>query len=287
MMKKMKLVFLTTAICGSMMLSGCSFRQVVNRFLDRSAKEAENVITTSSVTEKEPAMMIDDSLNKPVYDNDLTGAVTVVQGSALKLETAASVSDGGTVTYQWYSNNVNSNGGGTIISGATDPVYTVDTSEAQTTFYYVVATNTHDDAINMSVSGVYQVTVWPQGEWKETEGKSQYVIEDGTFPVSTRLLIDGTIYAIDAEGYATDSTGLAAPETMKGEKADAQVLQAEQEQKDAEATAKAAAEEEAKKKAEAQKKAEKKAKKKAKKEKKAAEEAKKAAEEQQAAENNQ
>ena len=281
MMKKMKLVVLTTAVCGSMLLSGCSFRQAVNRFLDRSAKEADNVIATPE-PEKEDAMMIDDSLEAPAFDNDLTGSITVVQGSALQLESTASDADGGTVTYQWYCNNVNANGGGTKISGATEPVYTVDTSEAATTFYYVVATNTHGDAINMSVSGTYQVTVWAQGEWKETEGKSQYVIEDGTFPADTRLLIDGTVYVLDAEGYATDTEGLAAPETMKGETADAQVFQAEQEAKDAAA---AAAAEEAKKKEEAEKKAKKEAKKKAKAEKKAAEEAQKAAEEQQAAEN--
>lgn len=283
MLKKMKMFILTTGVCGSVLLSGCSARSVVNRFLDRSAKEADQVIATSE-TEKEPAMMIDDSLNKPVFENDLTGSIAVVQGTPLKLETAASVSDSGTVTLQWYSNNVNSNGGGTVINGATDAVYTVDTSEAQTTFYYVVATNTHGQSINMSVSGVYQVTVWPQGEWKDTEGRVQYVIEDGTFPTDTRLLIDGTIYVLDAEGFATDSEGLAAPETMKGENADAQVIQAAQEAKDAAA---AAAAEAAKQAEEEAKKAEKEAKKKAKAEKKAAEEAQKAAEEQQAAESNQ
>ncbi|MBR2188478.1 MAG: hypothetical protein IJ860_03570 [Eubacterium sp.] len=248
MKKRMHIIVLTAALCGSMFLSGCSFSSVVGRLLDRGKKEADNVISSDD-SGKEQAKIIDDSLNKPGFENDLTGSLAVAQGTPLQLETGASVNDGGTVTYQWYRNNVNANGGGTLIAGATDTVYTVDTSEADTAFYYVVATNTIGEAINMSVSGTYQVTVWPAGEWKETDNGTQYVMEDGTFPVDTRLLIDGTIFMIDTEGYRTDE-GQAAPETMKGDTADAAVLQAAAE----EAAAAKAAEEEAKK-AEEEKKA--------------------------------
>ena len=41
------------------------------------------------------------------------------------------------VTYQWYSNTVNSNQGGTAISGATGTSYTVTGSVVGTTYYYV------------------------------------------------------------------------------------------------------------------------------------------------------
>ena len=272
MKNRLRIWLLTSVLCAGMLLSGCSFRQTVNRFLDRSSKEADN-LTGTGQTDKEPAKVVDDQLEAPAFTDDLTGSVAVAQGTELRLETAASVSDGGEITYQWYRNNVNSNGGGTLISGAVDPVYNVDTSEAQTVFYYAVATNAHGDAINMTVSGVYQVTVWPKGEWKENDTGFQYLMEDGTFPSDTRLIVDGTLFTINADGYRTDD-GLPAPETMKGEAVDAQVIQAA-------ADAKAAAEKEAAEKEAAEKKAAEKAEKKKKKEEK---KKKKEAEEKEAAE---
>jgi hypothetical protein len=56
---------------------------------------------------------------------------------------SASVSDGGTLSYQWYSNTSNSNVGGTAITGATATNYTPPTSAAGTVYYYVVVTNTN------------------------------------------------------------------------------------------------------------------------------------------------
>jgi len=56
----------------------------------------------------------------------------------------ASVSDGGTLSYQWYVNEEDSNHGGTKIDGATGDSYTVPTEQPGTFYYYVEITNTND-----------------------------------------------------------------------------------------------------------------------------------------------
>jgi hypothetical protein len=64
------------------------------------------------------------------------------------LSITAAVTDGGTLTYQWYSNTANSAANGTAISGATSAAYTPPVDTEGSTFYYAVITNT-----NNSVNG--------------------------------------------------------------------------------------------------------------------------------------
>jgi len=58
--------------------------------------------------------------------------------------------DGGTLSYQWYSNTTSSNTGGTIISGAKDDTLalTISTTTIKQYYYYVVVTNTNTAATN-------------------------------------------------------------------------------------------------------------------------------------------
>jgi hypothetical protein len=58
---------------------------------------------------------------------------------------SANVTDGGTLSYQWYSNTSASNIGGTVISGATSPSYNPPTGMAGTYFYFVEITNIMSD----------------------------------------------------------------------------------------------------------------------------------------------
>lgn len=58
----------------------------------------------------------------------------------------ASVSDGGTLTYQWYSNTSNSNEGGTEIKGAIEAVYTATVPAGETRYFYCVVKNTNEAA---------------------------------------------------------------------------------------------------------------------------------------------
>ena len=71
---------------------------------------------------------------------------TVIQGNEKELSIVASVSDGGTLTYQWYSNSTDSNSGGTLLPSATNATYQVSTNTVGTYHYYCVVTNTNSSA---------------------------------------------------------------------------------------------------------------------------------------------
>ncbi|GHT16476.1 hypothetical protein AGMMS4956_19020 [Bacteroidia bacterium] len=77
---------------------------------------------------------------------------TVDIGNWTYLSANANVSDGGTLSYQWYSNTTNSNTGGTEVG--TDSYYYPSTTDVGTFYYYVVVTNT-----NNSVNGTKTATV--------------------------------------------------------------------------------------------------------------------------------
>ncbi|MDD9269540.1 immunoglobulin domain-containing protein, partial [Paenibacillus sp. GCM10023248] len=89
----------------------------------------------------------------PGIDTQPTGATVNEGDSSPTLSVAASVSDGGMLTYQWYSNTTNSTSGGTAVSGATSSTYAAPTTTAGTTYYYVIVTNT-----NNSVNGTKTAT---------------------------------------------------------------------------------------------------------------------------------
>lgn len=85
---------------------------------------------------------------KPVFKNaseTLAKTVTVEVGKTAKLDGEADVSDGGTLTYQWYRSS-SPNTDGEAIEGATNATYNAPASEAGTYYYYVVATNTNKSA---------------------------------------------------------------------------------------------------------------------------------------------
>jgi hypothetical protein len=68
------------------------------------------------------------------------------------MSVAAAVSDGGTLSYQWYSNTKYSNTGGTPIAEATTNAYKPSTAEAGTTYYYVIVTNTNSSVIGSTTA---------------------------------------------------------------------------------------------------------------------------------------
>jgi rubrerythrin len=72
-------------------------------------------------------------------------SVTLPVGTTHELSVEASVTDGGTLSYQWYSNETESNAGGTTIDGATGANYDAPIDAAGTFYYYVVVTNTITD----------------------------------------------------------------------------------------------------------------------------------------------
>jgi uncharacterized repeat protein (TIGR02543 family) len=77
----------------------------------------------------------------PVISVGPQSAVYAQNAATAPLSVTASVSDGGTLSYQWYKNTVNSNIGGTLI--ASTEIFTVPTDTVWTFYYYAVVTNTN------------------------------------------------------------------------------------------------------------------------------------------------
>lgn len=98
----------------------------------------------------------------PTIDTQPQG-ITVSVGEAATLSVVASVTDSGTLSYQWYSNSTSSNTGGTPIGGEISASYTPSTGTSGTYYYYVVVTNTNDsvdgDQTASATSNVATVTV--------------------------------------------------------------------------------------------------------------------------------
>ncbi|MDO9152242.1 MAG: PKD-like domain-containing protein, partial [Paludibacter sp.] len=67
----------------------------------------------------------------------------------------------GTATYQWYSNTINANAGGTLISGATTSAYTPGVFNSVGTFYYYVTITLSGNGCGNTTSSTAQVIVVP------------------------------------------------------------------------------------------------------------------------------
>jgi quinol monooxygenase YgiN len=82
-------------------------------------------------------------------------SATYAQGDNTSVSVIASVNDRGTLSYQWYENNVNSNNGGTPIPEATERIYYVpSTSEVGIIYYYVIVTNTNDKVNGEKIASI-------------------------------------------------------------------------------------------------------------------------------------
>ena len=94
------------------------------------------------------------------------GTTYTVGNTAAPLRVTASVSDGGTLSYQWYSNTVNETTSGTAVSGVidsgkTESTYTPPTTAEGTTYYYCVVTNTKGVKEAKAVSNTAEIKVSP------------------------------------------------------------------------------------------------------------------------------
>jgi hypothetical protein len=116
---------------------------VSNTISDNGDGGDETAVAVSAVA----AIEVNDKVNAaiPVITGQPYGGVYMVSNTAAILTVTASVSDGGTLSYQWYSNTVDSTTDGTLISGATEARYKPPTDTAGTMYYYVIVTNTISD----------------------------------------------------------------------------------------------------------------------------------------------
>lgn len=103
---------------------------------DGITKSADVTITVNDkVNAVAPIISTDLSETEVIYTKD-----TVVPALRISAET----SDGGKLSYEWYSNTTNSTTGGTKLTG-TAAIYTPSTAGTGTTYYYCIVTNTITD----------------------------------------------------------------------------------------------------------------------------------------------
>lgn len=198
--------------CAACMLTGCSVSKTIGKLIgkDMGSTEAVESVSQPEEGERVGVIIIDTSLEKPVFQEGFSGEKDVQAGADAVLEVQATVNDGGVVSYQWYSNNVASNGGGTLLKDATESTYHPNTENGGTMYYYVLAANNKDGKVNLSTSDVYKVTIWADMYWQQNAdlGAYQYISRtDGKYPKAISMTIDGTEYHFDAEGFAINDEG--------------------------------------------------------------------------------
>ena len=108
---------------------------------DNNATGSKTATTTSSVAKVQVNALTHAAT--PTIDTQPIDK-TVNVGESATLSVAAS--GGASLSYQWYSNTTNSTSGGTLINGATSPMYAVPTNTEGTTYYYSIVTNTDNSA---------------------------------------------------------------------------------------------------------------------------------------------
>jgi len=89
----------------------------------------------------------------PVIGTQPAALTEISSGQTAALSIAASVTDGGTLSYQWYKSASGSNSGGTAITGADSDSYTTESSLPDGLhYYYCVVTNNNDAATGSKVA---------------------------------------------------------------------------------------------------------------------------------------
>ena len=110
--------------------------------------------STATVTISPPGVPVISISTQPTNRNfnygNISGSLTVT----------ASVTQGATRSYQWYSNTANSNTGGTIISGATGSSYSIPTTLNGGTYYYYCVVSATGGAASLR-SNVAVITISP------------------------------------------------------------------------------------------------------------------------------
>ena len=125
----------------------------------------------------------------PVFGGEIEDATYPVGGTASELDGTATVSDSGTVSYQWYKDGI-------VISGETGATYTPDISESGSTTYKVIATNTNTVATGAkTATAEMSCTI---SVVSASEPVFENTLEDVTYTTSdTAAPLDGTATVTD------------------------------------------------------------------------------------------
>jgi hypothetical protein len=123
--------------------------------------------TTATIASEVAAITVNNPVDAqaPAITAQPQSATYTVNETAMALSVTASVADGGTLSYQWYRNSINSNIGGSLIDNATMATYTPPTDTVMTLYYYVSVTNINIGAgvtgsqISSTISSAAKITV--------------------------------------------------------------------------------------------------------------------------------
>lgn len=149
----------------------------------------------------------------PSFSKNLGTEVTYLHNTESDaLTVSASVSDGGTLSYQWYQNTIPSTSGGTAIPNEKSATFYPTTTVLGTSYYYCVATNTKNGKTSTTASKVATVRTIsapkaPQLSQNLLAGTIEY--EKGATPSALSITAfttdDGTI-SYQWYSNTTDST---------------------------------------------------------------------------------
>lgn len=191
--------------CLAFAMTGCQGEKVLDKVLEKTDPKPEN---KEDKKEEENTTAPETEVDKPELVQNIEGSYSYLPGSeAEPLKVEARTMDNGVITYQWYQNQTNTNGGGTPIEGEDKATFTPPTDTEGTLYYYVVATNTIGSSTNGITSDTVEIIVSPDvkeetaGEWKQDDKGWWYDNGDGTFPKNEWKLIDDAWYAFDESGY--------------------------------------------------------------------------------------
>lgn len=140
-------------------LTGCSFAESWDLLWGSHESTAMTAEEIQQMKAEKVIRTVDESMEAPVFGVDLGQVVTYQAGANAETLLVDASGGSGAVSYQWYTNNAATNGGGEPIEGATETTYTPSTAETGTFYYFCVATSTLDGRIRMSTSQLATVIV--------------------------------------------------------------------------------------------------------------------------------
>ena len=120
---------------------------------------------TTATTRSRTATVHITTVETPIITTHPVGRDYIVDAAAVVPLTvaAAAVSDGGTLSYQWWSTTLDVHDDGEEIDTATAASYTPDITEVGTTWYWVVVTNTLGAEEESTASRKAEIIVHPTG----------------------------------------------------------------------------------------------------------------------------
>ena len=161
--------------------------------------------------------------DEPLVDAEAPAAITLTDASYEVGKTAepingkTTVTDNGTITYQWYEATSKDDQDGTLLEGKTAPTFTPDTTAAGTRYYYVVATNTNANATGEQTAETRSNTV----AITVTEKAVTYTVRyewSGEAPSDAKLPQDNRSYDTEEQARAAMDKNYTAGSTSTAQK---------------------------------------------------------------------